>query len=343
MDVPNRSVSRRVTSRRILYCFVMALASFASGNFAPGFAADGESSKPTSAESDPVAAQRWQPRTNEEAIQRLQRISASTEFGHCCFWAWELELALLKKDRDMAQRIATVLAGLQRPDGRWGLGNPWGRRPLDFKERLPEDAETWDVAEAANALLDYGEVYNDTTFLPVVRKAAAYLKTCIRYSGGKPYLPHMAECNHVLQPHSTINAALLFSRLPEYKELTGSLRASGVAMNFFRLTPQADRITLDPPNVGPKVSDFEQAQVGYYLHLMGDPEGDRILARYRKRSDFNYRLGAAYIVLPLARLGRWAEARNFAAEMKDYNPRLGYEYPLRDIIDFVNAKFPPAP
>lgn len=303
-----------------------------------GAVAAAAESKAVAVESDPAAAQRWKPRTTAEAIERLQRISASTEFGHCCFWAWELELALLKNNRELGQRIAEILAGLQREDGRWGLGNPWGRRPVDFKERLPEDAESWDVAEAANALLDYSEAFGDATFLPCVRKAAAYLKTCIRYSGGKPYLPHMAECNNVLQPHSTINAALLFSRVPAYQDLVADLCASGIAMNFYRLNPQPDLKTLDPPNIGPKVSDFEQAQVGYYLHLMRHPDGSRILARYRKPADFNTRRGAAYMVLIQAKLGWWPEARDFAAELKDYSPRTGYEYALRDIIDFVNAR-----
>lgn len=317
------------------------------GGLAPSIAALSEESQKgedrarpyaDNAQADPAAAQRWKPGTSEEAIERLQRISASTEFGHCCFWAWELELAILKGDRDVAQRIARILAGLQRADGRWGLGNDWVTRPTDFKQRTAEDAESWDVAEAACALLDYGETFGDGTFLPNVQKAAAYLKTCIRHAGGKPYLPHMAECNNVLQPHSTINAALLFSRLPEYKNLAKDLHDSGVAMNFFRLVPHEDRKTLDPPLQGPEVSDFEKVQIGYYLHLMGDPAGSGLMDRYQKRSDFNHARGAAYQVLAYARLGQWQKARHFAEMMKDYQPRQGYEYALRDIIDWVNSK-----
>ena len=257
-------------------------------------------------------------------------------FGHCCFWAWELELAILKNDRDMAQRIALILGGLQRSDGRWGLGDAWGRGKIDFKHRGPEDAESWDVAEAACALLDYGETFGDATFLPHVRKAAAYLKTCIRYAGGKPYLPHMAECNNLLQPHSTINTALLFSRLPEYKNLAKELHRSGVAMNFFRLTPHEDLQTVDPPRLGQEVNDFEKAQIGYYLHLMDDPAGSRLMARYWTLSDFNHPRGGAYLVLAYAKLGQWDKARHFAEVMKDYQPKRGYEYALRDIIDYVN-------
>jgi hypothetical protein len=291
-------------------------------------------------EKDPGAAQRWKPHTNEEALERLKRISASTQFGNCCFWAWELELAILKQDRETAQRIGAVLASLQRADGRWGLGNAWGKREDDFKERLPEDAESWDVAEAANALLDYGEIFGDATFLPHARKAAAYLKTCIRYAGGKPYLPHMAECNNRLQPHSTICTALLFSRIPEYKDLARELHHSGVAMNFFRLVPHEDLKTLDPPLRGPEVNDFEKVQIGYYLQLVGDAAGSSIMSRYWKLSDFNSRRGAAYLVLAYAKLGQWDKARHFADLMRNFQPRQGYEYALLDIIDYVNTTSP---
>ena len=294
-------------------------------------------SVPLDGKTDPAAAQQWKPRTPEEAIARLTRISASTKFGHCCFWAWELELAILKRDREVAQRVATVLGGLQRPDGRWGLGNPWGRADYDFKERMPEDAESWDVAEAANALLDYEGTFGDSTFRLHVRKAAAYLKTCIRHSGGKPYLPHMAECNNRLQPHSTICTALLFSRLPEFKDQAKSLHESGAAMNFLRIMPHADHVTLDPPLPGPEVSDFEKVQIGYYLHLMHDPAGLPMMNRFQKPSDLNHPRGGAYLVLAQAKLGQWNQARQFANLMRDYRPNQGYEYALRDIIDYVNA------
>jgi hypothetical protein len=287
---------------------------------------------------DPAEAQAWKPRNARETIQRLQRISASTKFSSCCFWAWELELAIIRNDQDVARRIAMILGRLQKPDGRWGLGTDWKMSEDDFKERLAEDAESWDVAEAANALLDYSEAFGDQTAVPYARKAAEYLKKSIRYSGGKPYLPHMAECNNILQPHSTINAALLFSRLPEFRDLARELHDSGVSMRFRRFLPQSDHKTLDPPLIGAEeVSDFEKVQIGYYLLLMNDHLGGEILARFQNLSDINEPRGGAYLVLAYAKLGQWGKAQKFACLMIDYRPKIGYEYALKDIIDYVNA------
>ncbi|MBM3861878.1 MAG: hypothetical protein FJ395_19825 [Verrucomicrobia bacterium] len=273
----------------------------------------------------------------DETIQRLQQVSATTKFASCCYWAWELELAIIKKDKEVAGRIAAILGKLQRPDGRWGLGTAWGRTKTDFKERLAEDAETWDVAEAANALLNYSETFGDRSVMPRVQKAAGYLKSCVRYAGGKPYLPHMAECNNVLHPHSTICAALLFYRLPGGKELAGQLRDSGVSMKFFRLMPHDDLKTLDPPIMGTEVNDFEKVQIGYYLQLMGDPAGKELLARYEAPSGMNHPRAPAYLVLACAKLGQWDKARRVARLAKDFQPRRGYEYALKDIIDHVNT------
>jgi hypothetical protein len=287
---------------------------------------------------DPVAAQSWKPHNARESIQRLRRISAATKFSSCCFWAWELELAIIEKDQEVARRIAVILGRLQRPDGRWGLGTDWKMSEDDFKERLAEDAESWDVAEAANALLDYSEVFGDRTAVPYARKAAEYLKKSVRYSGGKPYLPHMAECNNILQPHSTINAALLFSRLPEFKELARELHDSGVSMRFRRFLPQGDHKTLDPPLIGAEeVSDFEKIQIGYYLLLMNDHLGGEILAQFQNLSEINEPRGAAYLVLAYAKLGQWDKAQKFAGLMVQYLPKNGYDYALKDIIDYVNA------
>jgi hypothetical protein len=283
------------------------------------------------------AAAASRPRNARGAIKRLERISADTEFSSCCFWAWELELAILKNDHEVAKRIAMILGRSQRADGRWALGTDWKMSEDDFKPRLAEDAESWDVAEAANALLDYSEAFGDRSVIPYAEKAAEYLKKSIRYSSGKPYLPHMPECNNVLQPHSTINAALLFSRLPGYDDLARELHDSGVSMDFRRLLPQADHRTLDPPRIGAEeVGDFEKIQIGYYLLVMKDSLGSEILARYQDLSDINEPRGAAYLVLACAKLGRWGEARRFAGLMAQYRPRIGYEYALKDIIDYVN-------
>lgn len=299
--------------------------------------------------SDPAAAQKWKPRDADETIERLERISASTDFSSCCFWSWELQLAIIKRDREVAQGIVAILSRLQRPDGRWGLGTDWGKGIVkyNFKRRLAEDAESWDVAEAANALLDYSEVFSDKSVMPRVIMAANYLKQSIRFCEGKPYIPHMAECNNMLQPHSTIATALLFSRLPEFKELAVKLHKSGAEMNFLRILPHADGKTVEPPKFGMMVADFEKVQIGYYLLLLNDPSGRKILDGYNK-SDFDNpasgydQMAGAYIVLAYTKLGEWEKARHFAAIMKDYKPNRGpnrgYKYALKDILDYVNLK-----
>jgi hypothetical protein len=328
----------KVNFMRRMVHFLLLIAVITLVAETPTFVQAVEPKSSPAAETDPAAAQKWKPADDDGIIQRLERISASTKFSHCSFWSWELELAIIKHDRSIAQRIAAILCRLQRPDGRWGLGNDWGKRATDFKERVAADAETWDVAEAANALLDYGEAFGDKSSLPHVRKAAEYLKQSIRHCGGKPYLPHMAECNNVLQPHSTIATAILFSRLPEYKDLAEKLRESGAAMNFLRLMPHDDLKTLDPPKPGPEVNDFEKVQIGYYLLLMKDPAGSKLLEHYQKKSDFNFERGIAYMVLIQAKLGDRKKAAHFAALVKDFQPRQGYEYALKDIIDYANAK-----
>ena len=48
----------------------------------------------------------------EEVIKGFQAISAKTEFCTPSFWAWELQLAIARKDQELAKRIARVLYGL---------------------------------------------------------------------------------------------------------------------------------------------------------------------------------------------------------------------------------------
>jgi hypothetical protein len=215
------------------------------------------------------------------------------------------------------------------------LGTDWYRSEWDFKERLAEDAESWEVAEVANALLDYSKTFGDRRALRHAAKAAEYLKNSAEYYGGKPYLPHMPECNHILQAHSTVNAALLLSRIEGYQELAEKLKEAGVSMNYLRIITHRDKEKLDPPRIGMEINDYEKIQIGYYLLQMGDPRGREILNGYKDMDDIDYYRGAAYLVVVYTRLGEFEKARHFAALQKDMKPSRGYEYALRHFIDYA--------
>jgi len=275
--------------------------------------------------------------TPNDALTRLREICRTTRFCTPSFWAWELQLAVVRKDREQAETIAGILCKLQQPDGKWGLGTDWGRTKCDFKARTAQDAESWEVAEVANALLDYATAFGEKTAARHAKKAAEYLKKSIVYHDAKPYLPHMPECNRILQPHSTVNAALLLSRVEGFQQLAEKLKSSGVAMNFLRIITQCDREVLAVPDVGHEINDYEKIQIGYYLVQMGDPRGWEILGRYKTPDDINHPRGAAYVVLAYTKLGKSANARSFAARLKDYRARKGYEYALKDFVDYVNT------
>ena len=274
----------------------------------------------------------------EEVIRGFHEISANTQFTTPSFWAWELQLAIAKEDRELARRIARVLYGLQKPDGRWGLGTDWYRAEWDFKARTADDAESWEVAEVANALLDYAQAFGDREAVAHATRAAEYLKKSVEYYQGKPYLPHMPECNHILQAHSTINAALVLSRIEGYRELADELKEAGAGMKFLRIITHRDRQKLDPPKIGMEINDYEKIQIGYYLLQMKDPRGREILDRYQGMDDVDYYRGAAYLVLVYTRLGEPEKAKHFATLQKDLKPRRGYEYALRDFIDYALSR-----
>ena len=272
----------------------------------------------------------------DDVIRGWRQISATVPFTTPSFWAWELQLAIVKTDEDLARAIAKVIYGLQEPDGSWPLGTDWIRGRYDFKQRLATDAESWEVAEVGNALLDYANVFADPEAVMSAARAAEYLKNSVKYVDGKPYLPHMPECNHVLQAHSTVNAAFLLSRIAGYEQLAGELKAAGIRMNFQRIITYRDLVKLEPPFVGMEVSDYEQIQVGWYLLQMGDPYGRQILDRYQRMSDINASRGARYLVIVYTKLGEREKARAFARLQKDFRPtNHGYEYALVDFIRYA--------
>jgi hypothetical protein len=280
------------------------------------------------------------PQQAERKIQRGFEISRQTKFCTPSYWSWELQLATVQKDRELAGRIAKVLYGLQKPDGRWALGTDWTfNKDFDFKARTAEDAETWEVAEAGNALLDYAATFGDREAYPYVLKAAEYLKTGVRRVQGKPYLPHMIECNNILQPHSTICTALLFQRLkdrPEFVRLGKELEESGRAMNFKRIIIDPQTKDLDAPKPGTEIVNYEKVQVGFYLLQMGNPKGKEILAGFDNHDikDRGEEMAAAYHVLVELKLSDFGKAKRIAEVVKDFQPKKGYDYALRDIIDY---------
>jgi hypothetical protein len=272
----------------------------------------------------------------DDTLRRFHEIALNVPFTTPSFWAWELQLALLKNDEPLARALAQELYNLQEPDGSWGLGTDWIRGEYDFKQRLADDAESWEVGEVANALLDYAAVYGDTEGVVRASRAAEYLKRNAEYVDGKPYLPHMPECNHVLQPHSTVVAAYLLSRLPGYEPLANELKVAGVGMNWHRIITYRDTEKLEPPLAGTEINDYEKIQIGWYLLQMGDPYGRIILDRYQKGSDINASRGARYLVLVYLKLGDSEKARYFAALQKNFQPtNRGYEYALMDIIAYA--------
>lgn len=280
------------------------------------------------------------PQEAERKIQRGFEISKQTMFCTPSYWSWELQLATVQKDRELAGRIAKVLYDLQKPDGRWALGTDWVfSKEFDFKPRTAEDAETWEVAEVGNALLDYAAAFGDREAFAHVLKAAEYLKTGVRRVQGKPYLPHMIECNNILQPHSTICTALLFQRLrdrPEFVRLGKELEASGAAMNFKRIIIDPQTRDMNAPKPGTEIDAYEKLQIGFYLLQMDNPKGKEILAE-RDHDEIKGRGGemaAAYRVLVELKLGDSGEAKRVAENVKGFQPKRGYDYALRDIIDY---------
>jgi hypothetical protein len=272
----------------------------------------------------------------DETLRRFHDIELNVPFTTPSFWAWELQLAVIRNDEPLARALARELYALQEPDGSWALGTDWIRGEFDFKHRLADDAESWEVGEVANALLDYAAVYADAEAVVRAARAAEYLKRNVEYVDGKPYLAHMPECNHSLQPHSTVVAGFLLSRLPGYEELGAELKVAGVSMNWFRIITYRDLQKLEPPLAGAEINDYEKIQIGWYLLRMGDPYGQQILDRYQQGSDINASRGARYLVLVYLKLGDPEKARYFAALQKNFQPtNRGYEYALMDIIAYA--------
>jgi len=268
--------------------------------------------------------------------QRCQRLTWCTP----SFWAWELRLATHQNEPTSARNLATKLVRLQQADGKWGLGTDWGRTSYDFKHRTSQDAESWEVAEVALALLAHAET---TPFPRAAEKARAsallaakYLKRHVVRLNGRPYLGHMPECNYRLQPHSTIAAAALLATYPRFQQLADQLRSSGKRMKSLRIVPAEGQRSLKNWRWGPPINDYERVQVGWYLDMMGDPAGQRTLRRYERAVTWDFYRGPAYLAMVAALAGRPRVAQRLA-RADNFSPLRGYDVALADWSDYLLA------
>lgn len=274
----------------------------------------------------------------DAAMARLRARCDAATWCTPSFWAWELLLASHLGQRHLARLITVHLADLQEADGRWGLGTAWGFAAGDFKRRTARDAESWEVAEVGLALVHARKEHQIAVATAPAREAAGYLaRRIVRYRGGS-YLAHMPECNRRLQPHSTLAAAALLSEFPRYRRQAAALRRSGVAMGWRRIIPGPGDTSLQRARWGSLINDYERIQVGWYLDLMGQPRGARILGAFAARSGADFYRAAPYLVLVQALRGEAAAARRRASALTGFEPKRGYDLALVDWIEAVAAR-----
>ena len=86
------------------------------------------------------------------------------------------------------RRHRIFLMSLQKKNGRWGLGSPWGKTAVDFKQRTRHDAESWEVAEVGLNLLRHHQKFGDPAAKRAARNAASYLRQRVVSLGTGRYL-----------------------------------------------------------------------------------------------------------------------------------------------------------
>lgn len=285
----------------------------------------------------PAGAADPEPGDDGLTLLYLQTNCRNTEWCTPSYWAWQLHLANHEGDDARGEAITQLLLDSQEPEGHWGLGTPWGKSWYDFKKRTARDAESWEVAEVGLALLGHHEATGSPAALTAANRAADYLAERVVRLKNRRYLAHMPDCNNRLQSHSTIGGALLLSRFPQYRRLAERLRVSGKAMKWRRIMPKNARSneTLKKRQWYAPVNDYERVQVGYYLAEMGDPDGERILKRYRHSKSVPFYRKKPYLVMAESRLGNKGSAWFQALDQVDFVPERGYDWALRDWIDAV--------
>lgn len=280
---------------------------------------------PHPAEATPTAS--VQP---DRSMRDMHRDCSQLPWCTPSYWAWQLQLSVHRRDRSEALAVAAHLLDLQQRDGRWGLGTPWGRMPIDFKERTAGDAESWEVAEVGLALLTLDDAFDVPAARVAARRASRYLVAKVDRVKGAPYLAHMPDCNNLLQPHSTIAAAALLDRFPRHRTLADRLRRSGKAMQWRRLEPLPGRTDLRQVRWGLAINDYERIQVGHYLTLLGDRSGQRILRTYRPATRTDSYRAQPYLVMLDVLAGRSARAKTRARMIGDFTPVRAFDSALEN-------------
>ena len=250
------------------------------------------------------------------------------------FHAWELSRANYENREADSRIIAQYLASIQKKNGRWGLGSPWGRTAVDFKKRTRNDAESWEVAEVGLMLMRHHQKFGDVTAKKSARKAAQYLRDRVIQVGSGKYLAHMPDCNNYLQPHSTLSSAALLNEFRQHRKVAEQLKRSGKKMKWRRIIPKAGRTDLQTWRWGPKINDYERIQSGWYLEQMGDPIGPRILSRFGPDREMDFERARPYAVMVDINRGAFDQARN-RAENIVWTPTRGYDVGLSSWLQTV--------
>jgi len=278
----------------------------------------------------PALAAPSEARSPHAATAGMVAVPACPDLPFCTpsFWAWELALATYQGREDDARAIAQHLIDLQKRNGRWSIGSPWIKAKVDFKKRTRHDAESWEVAEVSMMLLRHHAHFGDPAARAAARRGADYLRERVVRVGRGRYLPHMPECNNLLQPHSTFAAAALLHQFTRYRELAGHLRRSAKKMEWRRIMPKPGRTDLRRWQWGPRINDYERIQSGWYLYQLEDPIGRRILNRYTPQRKVDHRLAQSYAVMIDLMRGKLPRAR-IRADGINLLPQKGYDAAMR--------------
>ena len=264
-----------------------------------------------------------QPLSEVVDVERCESLPFCTPSFH----AWELSLANYENREADSRIIAQHLVSIQKKNGRWGLGSPWGKTAFDFKRRTRNDAESWEVAEVGLILMRHHRKFGDVAAKRSARAAAQYLRDRIVQVGSAKYLAHMPDCNNYLQPHSTLSSAALLNEFRQHRKVAAQLKRSGKKMKWRRIIPKAGRTDLASWRWGPEINDYERVQSGWYLEEMGDRRGTRILSRFGPDREMDFGRAHPYAVLVDLHRG-YADQAQTRAKQTDFVPERGFDVAL---------------